>query len=89
MVKILVNRPTTRIVCSLNAAVRELERTGANEVEIFMGMADHMADFKILLDAGEGTLNDLCARLPSLYNYAKILENIATGIANGDIVVPK
>ncbi len=77
------------IATRLNAAVRELERTGANEVQIFMGMTDHMADFKLLLDAGEGTLNDLCARLPSLYNYARIMENIATGIANGDIVVPK
>ncbi len=77
------------IATRLDAAVRELERTGANEVGIFMGMADHMADFKTLLDAGEGTLNALCARLPSLHNYARIMENIATGIANGDIVVPK
>jgi len=63
-----------------------LERIGANEVTILIEMVDQMPDFKQLMDtAGQRGMDELCARFDGLYRYAKILENIATGIQSGQI----
>jgi hypothetical protein len=52
-------------------------------------MSDDMPAFKRLLDSGHRTMDELCLRFGGFYRYAKILEMIATGIASGEIQVPR
>jgi hypothetical protein len=52
-------------------------------------MFDCMPIFKILLDSGHDTMDELCRRFTGFYHYAKILETLAVGIQSGAIQVPK
>ncbi len=63
--------------------------SGATDFDVFAGMADHMGDFKNLIDtSAPGEMDRLCAQFEGLYRYAKILEDVARGIEAGDIHVP-
>jgi hypothetical protein len=74
----------------LDARVRELSRAGVHDIELFIGMAEQMPLFKRLLDmAGPESVFALCDEYPGLYRYAQLLERIASGIASGDIEVPR
>jgi len=78
------------ITSQIDTRICELERIGVNEVTILIEMVDQMPDFKQLMDtAGQRGMDELCARFDGLYRYAKILENIATGIQSGQIKVPR
>jgi hypothetical protein len=48
-----------------------------------------MPIFKILLDSGHDTMDEMCQRFVGFYHYAKILETLADGIRLGAIQVPK
>ena len=64
--------------------------TGASDLHIFSGMANHMDDCKSLMDTfAPGDMDRLCARDEGFYRFAKILENIALGLEPGDIRVPQ
>jgi len=77
------------IASQIDVRIRELERSGANEMTIFVEMSDLMPGFKSLMDtAGQRGMNELCANFEGFYRYAKILENIAAGIQSGQIKVP-
>jgi hypothetical protein len=52
-------------------------------------MFDCMPFFKMLLDSGQDTMDELCRRFSGFYHYAKILETLAAGIQSGEIQVPK
>ena len=68
---------------------RRVKRIGGNNRHLLAGMADHMATFKRLLDiSSEAEMNELCQRHMGLRRYAKLLEQVAGGIARGDIAVP-
>ena len=68
----------------LDDKVRALEEGGADDVAIFRDMADLMPDFKHLMDtAGQAGMDELCARFPGLYHYARILENVARALQAG------
>lgn len=74
----------------LDARVKELERTGAHDIELFAGMVEQMPLFKRLLDmAGPAGMAILCDEYLGLYRYVKMLELIASGIQTGDIEVPR
>ena len=78
------------ISTKIDAQVRKLERDGCNELEIFVEMSELMPGFKMLLDTlDQDGIDQLCARYDGFYRYAKILENIAEGIASGEIKVPR
>ena len=78
------------IASQIDTRVRELERSGANEATIFVGMIDLMPGFKQLMNtAGQREMNELWARFEAFYRYAKILEDIAAGIQSGQIRVPR
>ena len=48
-----------------------------------------MPFFKMLLDSGQDTMDELCRRFAGFYHYAKILETLAAGIQSGAIQVSK
>lgn len=61
-----------------------------NETEMLQGMADYMATFKQIMDATNSHEMDmLCTRYDGFYRFAKLLEDIARGIQDGTIQVPK
>ena len=73
----------------IDAKVQRLVREGHDEVSILGEMFDCMPIFKILLDSGHDTMDELCQRFGGFYHYAKILETLADGIRSGAIQVPK
>ena len=79
-----------RIAASIDSAMQPLIRAGKDDVAILVGMGEHMADFKHILDTGQpGVMDELCQRYPGFYRYAKLLENIASAIQSGAIKVPR
>ena len=82
-------RQNQQIAECIDGEVSKLLSTGANDLDIFTGMTHQMDDFKRLLDAAlPGEMNRLCAQYEGFHRYAKILEEIAQGIEEGDIQVP-
>lgn len=72
------------IAARIHGEVTNLLSAGANDLDIFTGMTDQMGDFKILLDSAlPDEIGMLCARYEGFYRYAKILEEVAQGIASG------
>jgi hypothetical protein len=78
-----------QVASRLDAKVQRLLKEGKTDLDVFVEMAGDMPDFKRLLDAGQALMDALCLRFEGFYHYAKILEQIATGIASGEIQVPK
>lgn len=79
-----------RIAVSIDAAMQPLLRDDADDTAILVGMSDHMADFKTLIDTAKpGVMDELCQRYPGFYRYAKVLERIAGAIQSGVITVPR
>jgi hypothetical protein len=74
----------------IDARVKAIAESGADDMAIFAAMADDMPAFKRLMDASTGDdMDRLAARYAGFYRYAKILETVAAGIQSGKIVVPK
>lgn len=79
-----------RIASKIDFAMQALARTGKDDMTVFAEMAEHMMDFKWLMDiAKPGVMNELCRRFAGFFQYAKILETVAAGIQSGAIAVPK
>ncbi len=52
-----------RIASKIDAAMQALAQTGKDDMTIFAEMAEHMADFKWLMDnARPGVMDELCRR---------------------------
>lgn len=63
---------------------------GGDETDIVRRMIDYMPAFKGLLDSTTPTqMDELCQRFDGFYRFASIMENLAAGIATGDIEVPQ
>ena len=78
-----------QIAATIDARNRDLPDSATDETTILTEMVDYMPGFKRLLDtSSEGELDELCARFPGFYRYAKILERLAAGIQSGEIKVP-
>ena len=73
------------IAAKLDAKVQRLLGLGYDDLAIFVEMADDMPDSKRQLDTGQLLMDELCRRFAGFYRYAKILEQIAAGIASGEI----
>ena len=79
-----------RIASQIDAKVRELDGAGLDDLTIMGEMYEQTPGFKRLLDTStRGEMDELCARFPGFYRYAKILEAVAAGIKTGRIRVPK
>ena len=77
------------IAAKIDAKVKRLAQEGKSDLDLFVAMSDDLPDFKRLLDSGHPLMDALCLRFAGFYHYAKILEEIAEGIASGEIQVPK
>jgi hypothetical protein len=80
----------TRLAVLIDTHVREVLAHGGGDEAVLMLMADSMGTFKQLLDTCTGVEMDaLCDRYNGLYRFAKLLERLAGGIADGSIPVPE
>lgn len=87
--KALTDTDKRRLAEQIDERVTTLLKEGGTDIDIFVGMADYMADFKWLMGiCSPSEMHSLCARYDGFYRYAKTLEEIAQGIKDGDIPVP-
>jgi hypothetical protein len=78
-----------RIASKIDARMRTLLRAGEEDAAILAAMAAHMPSFHQLLNTAQpGDIDQLTHEFPGFYQYAKILETLATGIRSGAIPVP-
>ena len=84
---------TTRQIESakiIDKYVHDTYAKGGTDENILMNLYDYMGTFKELLDTSTRfEIDELCERFDGFYKFAKILEQIAEGISNGTISVPK
>jgi hypothetical protein len=76
----------TNIAETIAARVDRLVQAGKSQATILGEMADCMAGFKQLLDAG--VVQEAAHRYPGFRQFAKILDRTARGIQSGAIPVP-
>ena len=70
--------------------VKGIEQRGDGDAAILQGMYDYMAPFKQIMDSSTSAQMDkLCAQYPGFYRFAMLLEDLARGIQNGEIDVPR
>jgi hypothetical protein len=80
----------TRLALTIDTHVRKVLAQGGGDEALLMSMADHMGTFKRLLDTCTGAeMDTLCDRYGGFYRFAKLLEMLAGGIADGSIPVPE
>jgi hypothetical protein len=78
------------IMTRLDTRANGLLLTGASDIDLLAGMFDLMPDFKALLDSPyRGEIEANATRFPGLYRYGVMLTEVAEGIADGSIRVPR
>jgi hypothetical protein len=79
----------TRLADAIDRHVRRVLAQGGGDEALLMSLADHMGTFKQVMDMSTGEeMNALCQRYEGFYRFAKLLERLAEGIADGSIPVP-
>ena len=71
---------------AIDAEFQRLIKLGKTHATILGQMHDHLAGFKLLMDAG--VMREAGDRYPGFYRFAKVLERTARGIQSGAIPVP-
>jgi hypothetical protein len=80
----------TRLAGSIDRHVTHVLAQGGGEEALLRSLADHMGTFKQLMDMSTGEeMNALCERYEGFYRFAKLLERLAAGLADGSISVPE
>jgi hypothetical protein len=80
----------TRLALAIDTYVKQVLARGGGDEALLMSMADYMGTFKQLLEACTGEDMDLlCERYEGFYRFAKLLEQLANGFADGSISVPE
>jgi hypothetical protein len=78
----------TRLAVTIDTHVTEVLAHGGGDEALLRSLADYMPTFKQLLDTCTGAEMDaLCERYDGFYRFAKLLERLAGGIADGSIPV--
>jgi len=79
-----------RLAVTIDTHVTEVLAHGGGDEALLRSLADDMSTFKQLLDTCTGAEMDaLCERYDDFYRFAKLLEMLAGGIADGSIPVPE
>ena len=87
--KTLTDADKRQLAERIDKRVATILKKGGTDIDIFVGLADYMADFKLLMDTcSPSDMHRLCTRYDGFYRYANTLEEIAQGIKDGDIRVP-
>jgi len=80
----------TRLALTIDTHVTQVLAQGGGEEALLLSLADDMPTFKQLLDTCTGEEMDmLCDRYDGFSRFAKLLEMLAEGIADGTIPVPQ
>src|SRR5262249_21766841 len=80
----------TRLAIMIDTHVKQVLAGGGGDEVLLMSMADYMGTFKQLLDTCTGAgMDALCDCYDGFYRFAKLLEMLARGIADGNIPVPE
>ena len=80
----------TRLAVSIDRHVNSVVASGGGDEELLVSLHDHMGTFKQLLDTrSREDMDILCQQYDGFYRFAKLLENLAQGIADGTIPVPE
>lgn len=75
---------------TIDAYVQQIVADGGGDEEILRTMSDYMAPFKQLLDMSSPQEMDLLCRQYAGFNrFARLLEQMAQGIADGSLTLPK
>lgn len=79
-----------RLARKIDLHVKRTIVKGGNDEDLLVSMYDHMPTFKQLLDTcSRAEMDALCQQYDGFYRFAKLLELLAEGIADGSIPVPK
>ncbi len=70
--------------------VKQLYANGGTDEDLLRSLYDHMDTFKQVMDTStKMEIQQLCQRYDGFYTFAKLLEDLASGLADGTISVPK
>jgi len=73
------------IAASIDKAVSAFPDTAGGMEHLLVRMYKYMPDFKRILDtAAPGDMDMLCEQYPHFYRFAKLMEQLAEGIAAGN-----
>jgi hypothetical protein len=79
-----------RLAVTIDTHVREVPAEGGGDEALLRSMADAMGTFKQLLETcTSADMDALCERYDGFSRFAKLLERLAGGIADGRIPVPE
>lgn len=80
----------THLAVTIDTHVRNTLAQGGGEEALLVSMIDYMPLFKQLLDTcSRAEMDMLCTQYDGFYRFAKLLEKLAQGIADGRIPVPE
>lgn len=75
---------------AIDAYVQQIAANGGGDEEILHTMSDYMEPFKQLLDmSSKQEMGLLCRQYAGFYRFTQLLEQMAQGIADGTITVPR
>ena len=73
------------IAASIDKEVSTFPDTAGGMEQLLVNMYKYMHDFKRILDtSAPGDMDMLCSQYPHFYRFAKLMEQLAEGIAAGD-----
>ncbi len=79
-----------QLAVTIDTHVRQTLAQGGGDEALLVSLIDSMPLFKQLLDTCSRTEMDmLCTQYDGFYRFAKLLEALAGGIADGSIPVPE
>jgi hypothetical protein len=79
----------TRLAATIDRHVNQVIAGGGGDEALLVSMYDYMDRFKQLLETcSREEMDLLCERYDGFYRFAKLLESLAQGIADGTIPVP-
>ena len=78
-----------RLAVLIDTHVTQVLANGGGDEALLVSLVDYMGTFKQLLETcTSAELNALCDQYEGLYRFAKLLEMLAAGIADGSIPGP-
>ena len=79
--------PTTahhEIAACIDKEVSKYPDTAGGTEQLLMNMYKYMNDFKRIMDtSADGDMDMLCSQYPHFYRFAKLMEQLAEGLAAG------
>ncbi len=73
------------IAASIDKEIRAYLDTAGGMEQLLLHMYKYMHDFKRVLDtSAQGDMDALCAQYPDFYRFAKLMKQLAEGIAAGN-----